>query len=72
MTVLRLLCIHSLTSGGLKQSSYNTLRTEVLQTYVIHCVIRCATHCVIHCAADRGGDGSHPNPPQQRMGFYDK
>eukprot|EP00941_MAST-03F_sp_MAST-3F-sp1_P001867 g1867.t1 len=32
-SVLRLLCLHSLTQGGLRQKEFNFLRTEVLQTY---------------------------------------
>jgi hypothetical protein len=31
--VLRLLCLHSLTQGGVRQKEFNYLRTEVLQTY---------------------------------------
>eukprot|EP00501_MAST-03F_sp_TOSAG23-6_P001200 GSMAST32.ASY1.ANO1.1244.1 assembled CDS len=31
--VLRLLCLHSLTQGGVKLKEYHYLRTEVLQTY---------------------------------------
>ena len=47
MRLLRLLCLQSLTSGGLKAAKFESLRREVVQTYgYVVCVCVCA--CVFN------------------------